>query len=117
MVIFPNFNLSIFFLFVEHLGETSDTLVDKMITEEETNNKKLENPDLLAETAASFELPPPPSREQILGDVEEIKKTYQKTTENWNKHMEDSRNEADMKLQRMLSQFGVKQTIPENSED
>ena len=97
------------------MGETSDTLVDKMITEEETNNKKFDNSALSG--VESFELPPPPSREQILGDVEEIKKTYQKTTENWNKHMEDSRNEADLKLQRMLSQFGVKQTIPENNED
>ena len=42
------------------------------------------------------------------GDIEVIKKEYREQTEGWNKHLNDSRKEADEKLKRMLSNFVVK---------
>ena len=52
-----------------------------------------------------YELPPPPSKDQILGDIEEIKQQYREQTDGWNKHLDDSRREADERLQKMLSQY------------
>jgi len=55
-------------------------------------------------TGEKFNLPPPPSMDQILGDIEEIKARYREQTEGWNKHLDDSRREADERLQKMLAQ-------------
>lgn len=90
--------------------EKDDQLVQNLNAEMEKNKEKLGTSLISEPTGLEFDLPPPPSKEQLLGDVEEIKKEYRKQTDNWNKHLEDSRNEADLKLQRMLSSFNVKST-------
>ncbi len=73
----------------------------------ETDNKK----DLVEsekeeakKNGEDFNLPPAPSMDQILGDIEEIKARYREQTEGWNKHLDDSRREADERLQKMLAQ-------------
>lgn len=55
-----------------------------------------------------MDLPPPPSKDQILGDIEQIKAQYREQTEGWNKHLDDSRREADERLQKMLAQHSNK---------
>lgn len=67
-------------------------------TEEKKEEKKSKTP------VPDYELPPPPSKDQILGDIEQIKKQYREQTEGWNKHLDDSRREADERLQKMLAQ-------------
>jgi len=56
----------------------------------------------------TMDLPPPPSKDQILGDIEQIKAQYREQTEGWNKHLDDSRREADERLQKMLAQHSNK---------
>ena len=53
----------------------------------------------------SYDLPPPPSRDQILGNVERIKQDYFEQTENWNKHLDASKRDADERLNKVLSQY------------
>lgn len=92
-------------------ADNADSLVEKCNNEDEATKAKLivdsENTDKMQKV---FELPPPPSKEQLLGDIEVIKKEYREQTEGWNKHLEESRNLADDKLKRMLSHFNVKET-------
>ena len=38
------------------------------------------------------------------GDIEQIKRQYREQTERWNKHLDDSRREADERLQKLLAQ-------------
>jgi hypothetical protein len=54
---------------------------------------------------SSYDLPPPPSRDQILGNVEKIKQQYFKQVEDWNKQMHSSKREADEKLNKMLAKY------------
>ncbi|RNA02600.1 E3 ubiquitin- ligase BRE1-like 2-like [Brachionus plicatilis] len=53
----------------------------------------------------SLDLPPPPSKDQILGDVEEIKKQYFQQKDDWNRHLDSSKREADEKLNEMLNKY------------
>ena len=57
---------------------------------------------------SSFELPPIPSKDQILGNLEKVKEQYFEQVDNWNKHMDESKRKADEKLQKMLSQYKKK---------
>jgi hypothetical protein len=50
-------------------------------------------------------LPPPPSKDQILGSVEQIKKQYWQQVDDWNKHLDESKRDADEKLNKMLNQY------------
>lgn len=54
---------------------------------------------------SNFDLPPPPSKEQILGNIEQIKKQYWQQVDEWNKHMDSSKREADERLNKMLAQY------------
>lgn len=54
---------------------------------------------------SSLDLPPPPSKDQILGDVEEIKKQYFQQKDDWNRHLDSSKREADEKLNEMLNKY------------
>ncbi|CAF0828677.1 unnamed protein product [Brachionus calyciflorus] len=53
----------------------------------------------------SLDLPPPPSKDQILGNVEEIKKQYFQQTDEWNRHLDSSKRDAEEKLNQMLSKY------------
>lgn len=53
----------------------------------------------------SLDLPPPPSKDQILGDVEKIKQQYYEQKDDWNKHLDLSKKEADEKLNEMLNKY------------
>ena len=57
---------------------------------------------------SSYELPPIPSKDLILGNLEKVKKQYFEQVDNWNKHMDESKREADNKLQQMLAQYKKK---------
>lgn len=54
---------------------------------------------------SNYDLPPPPSKDQILGNVDKIKKQYWEQVDEWNKHLDESRREADEKLNKMLNQY------------
>ncbi len=51
------------------------------------------------------ELPPPPSRDQILGNVEAIKQKYRQDVDEMKKNLESNKREADERLQKMLEQY------------
>ena len=65
---------------------------------------------------SSYDLPPPPSRDQILGNVEKIKQQYFKQVEDWNKQMDSSRREADEKLNKMLAKYKNSANSESNAE-
>jgi hypothetical protein len=54
---------------------------------------------------ALAELPPPPSRDQILGNVEIIKQKYRQDVDEMNKNLESNKREADERLQKLLEQY------------
>jgi hypothetical protein len=54
------------------------------------------------------DLPPPPSRDQIMGNIELIKAKYWQQADEFNKNVEDSKREADEKIAKILSQYKPK---------
>ena len=74
----------------------------------ESGNEKIEIDE--NELMNRFELPPPPSHEKIMGNLEEIKKEYRENTKGWNKHLDDSRKQADEKLLAALSKYNIAPT-------
>ena len=71
-------------------------------------NPKLE----IHETSvASYELPPPPSKEQILGNVKKIEQQYRRQKTDWNNFMDTSKRDADERLNQMLAQFQKKTSV------
>jgi vacuolar-type H+-ATPase subunit C/Vma6 len=61
--------------------------------------------DITEKPLSNFDLPPPPSKEQILGNIEQIKKQYWQQVDEWNKHMDTSKRDADERLTKMLAQY------------
>jgi hypothetical protein len=53
-------------------------------------------------------LPPPPSKDQILGNVKKIEEQYRQQVDDWNKHLDSSKKEADQRLNQMLAQYQQK---------
>ena len=60
---------------------------------------------------ASYELPPPPSKEQILGNVKKIEQQYRRQKTDWNNFMDTSKRDADERLNQMLAQFQKKTSV------
>jgi len=50
------------------------------------------------------DLPPPPSKDEILGNIERIKQQYWNQVDEWNKTLDSAKREADEKLQKILAQ-------------
>lgn len=61
--------------------------------------------DISEKPLTSYDLPPPPSRDQILGNVKKIEEQYRQQTNDWNKHLDSSKKDADDKLNQMLAQY------------
>lgn len=102
-------NVNLFNVVPEKNLTENDAVLEKVNSDaskiEDQIDDKKENAKTNGKTTGSVDdLPPPPSKDQILGDIEEIKKQYREQTEGWNKHLDDSRREADERLQRMLAQ-------------
>lgn len=51
------------------------------------------------------ELPPPPSRDLLLGNIEEIRQQYRQQVQDWNSHLDEGRREADERLKKMLEMY------------
>ena len=51
------------------------------------------------------DLPPPPSRDLLLGNIEEIKQQYRQQVQGWNSHLDEGRREADERLKKMLQMY------------
>lgn len=100
-------NVNLFNVVPEKNLTENDAVLEKVnsdankIESQETPKEQKENNVVLL---PEYELPPPPSKDQILGDIEQIKKQYREQTEGWNKHLDDSRREADERLQKLLAQ-------------
>jgi hypothetical protein len=69
-------------------------------------------PEITEKPLSNFDLPPPPSKEQILGNIEQIKKQYWQQVDEWNKHMDTSKRDADERLTKMLAQYKKTNEIP-----
>jgi hypothetical protein len=54
---------------------------------------------------SNFQLPLPPSRDQILGNLEEIKQQYKQQEKDWNILLKNSKRTADEKLKKLLEQY------------
>jgi hypothetical protein len=61
--------------------------------------------DIKEKPVSIGDLPPPPSRDQILGNVEVIKQKYRQHVDEMNKNLEANKREADERLQKMLEQY------------
>ena len=61
-------------------------------------------PGVLRE-GSRFDLPLPPSRDQILIHVEQIKQRYKQQEEEWNKLLSKSRQSADDRLNNILESY------------
>lgn len=86
----------------------NDTVLEKVYSNSNVINQKIngQKDESGSENRpnSTYEMPPPPSKEQILGDIEEIKAKYKEQTEGWNKHLDESRRDADYRLQKLLAQ-------------
>ena len=91
----------------DHMGSKKDNL--NLSTIMNTPFGPNENPtgaqEITEKPLSNFDLPPPPSKEQILGNIEQIKKQYWQQVDEWNKHMDSSKREADDRLNKMLAQY------------
>lgn len=85
---------------------------DKKISEinEETPTKPIE-PKMTksltmirSSTLTSFQLPLPPSRNQMLDNIEDIKQQYKEQEKEWNILLNNSKKAADEKLKKFLEQ-------------
>jgi hypothetical protein len=76
------------------------------------NSKTEENTshDISEKPLASYDLPPPPSKDQILGNVKKIEEQYRQQVDDWNKHLDSSKKEADERLNQMLAQYTNKKS-------
>lgn len=76
----------------------------KAAEEMNQNNEPENEPENNSANIVDYSLPPPPSKDQLLGDIEQIKAQYREQTQGWNKHLDESRREADERLQKLLAQ-------------
>ena len=53
---------------------------------------------------SSFQLPLPPSKNQILDNLEDIKQQYREQEKEWNILLNNSKKQADEKLKKFLEQ-------------
>jgi len=84
----------------------NDTVLEKVYSSSNVINQDIRSNNSNGPTrpGSTYDMPPPPSKEQILGDIEEIKEKYREQTKGWNKHLDESRREADERLQKLLAQ-------------
>ncbi len=64
--------------------------------------------DIKEKPVSIGDLPPPPSKDQIMGNIQFIKQKYQQTTNEFEKNREESKREAEEKLQKILAQYEPK---------
>lgn len=104
-------NVNLFNVVPEKNLTENDSVLEKVNSDANKINEEVKNPeeddkesDKNVSSVQIGDLPPPPSKDQILGDIEQIKRQYREQTEGWNKHLDDSRREADERLQKLLAQ-------------
>lgn len=100
-------NVNLFNVVPEKNLSENDTVLEKVNSDASKINTEMKDEHKESVKVAPIpisDLPPPPSKDQILGDIEQIKAEYREQTEGWNKHLDDSRREADERLQKLLAQ-------------
>lgn len=61
--------------------------------------------DIQEKPVSIGDLPPPPSRDQILGNIEKMKEKYKQQVNDFSKSMEQQKRDAEDKLQKMLAKY------------
>lgn len=94
------------FYIKDHASDKKDNInLDSILNQPFKADDNESSKEITEKPINSFDLPPPPSKDQILGNVEEIKKQYFQQTDDWNRHLDASKRDAEEKLNQMLSKY------------
>lgn len=89
----------------ENMKSEKTTMMNANNTSFGIGNNNTAQTDIAEKPINKNELPPPPNRDLLLGNIEEIRQQYRQQVQNWNSHLDEGRREADERLKKMLEMY------------